>query len=206
MPARAACRRGCRSATSPTAARLLAETTIRTSTDVYFRERMPWRIGTVALDAGPSIVAHLHGDLREGEQGPSAIEARQEPARRSPWRCRQTDTPQHGRRSALARDHLRSQVRRVLITDGRTAVGPGAGRRRCRRRAPAWSSSASPIPGSRFPARTALRKIERVEIVPLDLTDTDLGQRVRRRIAARVDILSTPPSTCAPAASSTARA
>ena len=25
---------------------LLAETTIRTSTDVYFRERMPWRIGT----------------------------------------------------------------------------------------------------------------------------------------------------------------
>src|SRR5262249_26378832 len=26
---------------------LLAETTIRTSTDVYFRERMPWRIGTV---------------------------------------------------------------------------------------------------------------------------------------------------------------
>ena len=41
-----------------------AETTIRTSTDVYFRERMPWRIGTVQLDAGPSIVAHLHGDLR----------------------------------------------------------------------------------------------------------------------------------------------
>src|SRR5262249_58403675 len=47
---------------------LLAETTIRTSTDVYFRERMPWRIGTVQLDAGPSVVAHLHGDLKEGER------------------------------------------------------------------------------------------------------------------------------------------
>ena len=47
---------------------LLAETTIRTSTDVYFRERMPWRIGTVVLDAGPSVVAHLHGDLKEGER------------------------------------------------------------------------------------------------------------------------------------------
>src|SRR4029078_871145 len=47
---------------------LLAETTIRTSTDVYFRERMPWRIGTVQLDSGPLIVAHLHGDLREGER------------------------------------------------------------------------------------------------------------------------------------------
>ena len=41
----------------PDGGTVLAETTIRTSTDVYFRERMPWRIGTVALDAGPSIVA-----------------------------------------------------------------------------------------------------------------------------------------------------
>ena len=34
---------------------LLAETTIRTSTDVYFRERMPWRIcmATCAREKGP---------------------------------------------------------------------------------------------------------------------------------------------------------
>src|SRR4029077_20228517 len=32
---------------------LIAETTIRTSTDSYFRERTPWRVGAIKLDAGP---------------------------------------------------------------------------------------------------------------------------------------------------------
>src|SRR5690606_35266831 len=44
----------------PASGTLMATTTIRTSTDVYFRERTPWRIGTVVLDCGPSVVAHLH--------------------------------------------------------------------------------------------------------------------------------------------------
>ncbi len=35
----------------PAGGTVLAETTIRTSTDVYFRERTPWRIGTVVLDS-----------------------------------------------------------------------------------------------------------------------------------------------------------
>ena len=39
---------------------VLAETTVRVSPDVFFRERMPWRIGTVWLDAGGKhrIAAH----------------------------------------------------------------------------------------------------------------------------------------------------
>ena len=47
---------------------LIAETTVQTSTDPYFRERTPWRVGTVKLDAGPVVVAHLHGDAVEGER------------------------------------------------------------------------------------------------------------------------------------------
>jgi len=47
---------------------LLAETTIRTGTDGYFRERTPWRIGTVALDCGPSFVTHLHGGVTQGDR------------------------------------------------------------------------------------------------------------------------------------------
>lgn len=50
----------------PDGGRLLADTVIRASADPYFRERTPWRIGTVALDAGPVMVAHLHGDVLEG--------------------------------------------------------------------------------------------------------------------------------------------
>ena len=37
--------------------RFIAETTVRTSPTPYFRERMPWRVGTVRLDAGPSSSA-----------------------------------------------------------------------------------------------------------------------------------------------------
>ena len=57
---------------------LLAETTVQTSTDPYFRERTPWRVGTVKLDAGPVVVAHLHGDAVEGAARAARIQARQE--------------------------------------------------------------------------------------------------------------------------------
>ena len=40
---------------------LLATTTVHHSHDPYFRERVPWRLGMVRLDAGPTLVVHLHG-------------------------------------------------------------------------------------------------------------------------------------------------
>src|SRR5260221_11086450 len=94
---------------------------------------MPWRIGTVALDVGPSIVAHLHGDLQEGQRTRLQLKldksgqaiAMALPAEDTP---NMEDDPQW---RELTCD---PKFRRVLITDGRTAVGqamaearPGAG-------------------------------------------------------------------------------
>src|SRR5262245_31065464 len=45
---------------------LTAETTVQRSTDPYFRERTPRRVGAVKRDVGPVVVAHLHGDVVEG--------------------------------------------------------------------------------------------------------------------------------------------
>ncbi|MBU0555005.1 MAG: SDR family NAD(P)-dependent oxidoreductase [Alphaproteobacteria bacterium] len=42
---------------------LLANTIIHATTDLYFRDHLPWRMGTVALDAGPVALVHLHRDL-----------------------------------------------------------------------------------------------------------------------------------------------
>src|SRR5690606_13167951 len=42
--------------------KLLATTVLHHSNDLYFGERLPWRVGTVQMDAGPSVVAHVHGD------------------------------------------------------------------------------------------------------------------------------------------------
>ncbi|WP_080761263.1 Zn-ribbon domain-containing OB-fold protein [Rhizobium rhizogenes] len=47
---------------APSGGMLLSETSIEVTSDPYFREHMPWRIGLVQLDCGPSVVTHLHGD------------------------------------------------------------------------------------------------------------------------------------------------
>ena len=99
---------------------LLAETTIRTSTNLYFRERAPWRSGSVKLNAGPVIICHVHGDVaprsrvvlwnRLDRSGQGVILA--VPEERTPD---MEDDPQL---RAMTCD---PKHRRVLITDGRNA-------------------------------------------------------------------------------------
>jgi short-subunit dehydrogenase/uncharacterized OB-fold protein len=171
----------------PPGGTVLAETTIRTSTDVYFRERTPWRIGTVALDCGPFFVAHLHGDVTEGA------------------RCKMTlRLDKSGNAVAIAMpdiptDHQEDDVqlreltcdptfRRILITDGRNATGQAMARAMA-------TAGASLIfvgiadPWKPFPNETTLRAIPNVEIVSLDLTDTQSVTDAAGELAHRVDIL-----------------
>ncbi len=42
---------------------LLSETVLHHSNDPFYRERLPWRLGLVRLDAGPTVIVHLHGDV-----------------------------------------------------------------------------------------------------------------------------------------------
>ena len=167
--------------------KLLAETTIRVSTDPYFRERMPWRVGTVKLDAGPVIVAHLHVDAVEGERVKLALKLDKSgsavmlalPAQETPH--------------MQADPHLREmtcdpQYRRVLISDGRNAVGQAM--------AKAFSEAGSSIifvgiadPWKPFPNQAELATIERVEIVPLDVTDTGSVTEQAAQNGGRIDIV-----------------
>ena len=43
--------------------RLLSWTLIHASIDPVFRQAEPWRVGAVALDAGPTLIAHLTDDV-----------------------------------------------------------------------------------------------------------------------------------------------
>jgi NAD(P)-dependent dehydrogenase (short-subunit alcohol dehydrogenase family)/uncharacterized OB-fold protein len=166
---------------------LLAETTIRTSTDVYFRERMPWRIGTVKLDAGPAIVAHLHGDLHEGQRTRLALKldkAGQAIAMALP----PEDTPNMHDDPQWRELTCDPKFRRVLITDGRTALGQAM--------AEALSQAGASIvfvgvadPWKPFPGEEKLRKLERVEIVALDLTDTISVNECAGEFAPKIEIL-----------------
>jgi len=166
---------------------LLAETTVQTSTDPYFRERTPWRVGSVKLDAGPVVVAHLHGDTLEGgrvrldfklDKSGSAV-AIALPAK---------DTENMADDPHLREMTCDPKFRRVLITDGRSAVGQAM--------AKAFSDAGASIvfvgladAWKPFPGLDALRKIERVEIVPLDVTDTESVTEQAEQNGARIDII-----------------
>jgi NAD(P)-dependent dehydrogenase (short-subunit alcohol dehydrogenase family)/uncharacterized OB-fold protein len=167
--------------------KLIAETAIRVSTDPYFRERMPWRVGTIKLDAGPVIVGHLHGDTVEGERVKLALKLDKSgsavmlalPAQETPH--------------MQADPHLREmtcdpQYRRVLISDGRNAVGQAM--------AKAFSEAGSSIvfvgiadPWKPFPNQAELSRTEHVEIVPLDVTDTESVTEQAAQNGGRIDII-----------------
>ena len=167
--------------------RLVALTTIHVSTDLYFRERMPWRIGTVAMEAGPSIVTHLHGDCVEGEpvrlswqldKSGNAV-AFAQPDKATP---NMSDDPQ------LRETTNDPKFRRVLITDGRNEVGQAVAKAMAEAGASiifvgiadAWKP---------FPGKDRLKAIPGVELMPLDLTDTDSVNDLAGEIGARVDII-----------------
>lgn len=166
---------------------LLAETTIRTSTDPYFRERTPWRAGLTKLDCGPVVLSHLHGDVREGDRvrldlkldkgGAPVLIALPE-----------KDTPNMADDPQLREMTCDPKFRRVLITDGRTPVGQAM--------AEAFSKAGANIvfvgvadPWKPFPGQEALGQIDRVEVVSLDVTDTESVTELAEQNGGRIDIV-----------------
>lgn len=166
---------------------LLAETTIRVPSDVHFRERAPWRTGIVELDAGPVVVAHLHGDVAEGDRTRLAlmIDRSGAPVMVTLPREETANMADDPMLRELTSD---PKYRRALVTDGRHAIGQAV--------AKALADAGAeivfvgiPAPWKPFPGEAALRAIEAVEIVPLDLTDSDSVEEWAKQDGHRVDIL-----------------
>src|SRR4029453_11911792 len=84
------------------------------------------------------------------------------------------------------------KFRRVLITDGRTAVGQALAEA-CSAAGPSVVFVGIADPWKPLPGEEKLRKLERVEIVALDLTDTISVNECAAEYAARVGNLSTTP-------------
>lgn len=171
----------------PRGGTILSETSVRVPADVYFRERAPWRIGLVRLDCGPTLVAHLHGDCRDGDRvrmsfqldksGSAVAFAR--PAGETPDMA---DDPQWREMTADPK------FRRVLVTDGRTAVG--------QEMAAALAGAGASLvhvgvaaPWKPFPGEDRLRSIPAVRIVPLDVADEKSAADLAADIGGKTDIL-----------------
>src|SRR6202008_3955047 len=100
----------------------------------------------------------------------------------------QQDTPNMADDPHLREMTCDPKFRRVLITNGRTEVGQAM--------AKAFSDAGASIVfvgladvWKPFPGLDSLRKIERVEIVPLDVTDTESVTEQAEQNGARIDIV-----------------
>ncbi|TWB43986.1 SDR family NAD(P)-dependent oxidoreductase [Nitrospirillum pindoramense] len=167
-------------------AQVLSVTTIRVSTDLYFRGQLPWRMGTVALDAGPVALAHLHAGLTAGDQAEMrlmldrggnaalfALPAGKEPDM-SDRQWREFVVPVKGRT--------------ILVSDARGAIG------RALVQALLAAGAGHIVAGLAPPARIAdlsdsLLGMERVQSVPLDLTDPVMVAECMSKIPGPLDIV-----------------
>jgi NAD(P)-dependent dehydrogenase (short-subunit alcohol dehydrogenase family)/uncharacterized OB-fold protein len=191
-PPREACRRclsgGLRWTVQDGSGELLSRATVHISHDAYFRERTPWPLGMVRLDAGVTVVAHLPGTVvdpparvvveakldRSGQAVLVALPAQEV--------ADMTDEPLLQEMSANPRH------RRVLVTDGKTALGQALVRRLVDAGAEqVWVGVAEPW--KVFPGMDRVRQESRATVLPLDVTDSSSVRELAAQIGGRVDIL-----------------
>jgi len=171
----------------PEGGRLVAETLLRTSVNTYFRERMPWRIGTVQLDAGPTVLAHVHGDV--GEFARVRMIARTDKSGQGVLMALpDKETPNMADDRQLRALTCDPKFRRALVTDGRTELG------QCVVKALAEAGATRIFVGIAedwrpYPGSEALAAIPGVEIMPLDVTDTISVNELAAEMGDKADIL-----------------
>ena len=170
------------------AGELISQTLLRHSHDIFFRERVPWRLGMVRLDAGPTVVVHLHGDVG----APPArvrVGARLDKAGMGvlvgfPDR----DVPNMADDRQLREMTCDPKFRKVLITDGKTAVGQALARALIGAGADlVWVGHAEPW--KKFPGLAELKELPQVSLVKLDVTDARSVKEAAGELGAKVDIL-----------------
>jgi NAD(P)-dependent dehydrogenase (short-subunit alcohol dehydrogenase family)/uncharacterized OB-fold protein len=167
---------------------LMSQSTLHHSNEVFYRERMPWRLGMVRLDCGPVVVAHLHGDCTPAPSrvrvhanidraGQAALVAMPE-----------KDTPNMADDRQLRELTCDPKFRKILITDAKTALGQALAEALAEAGADLiWAGQAEP-----WKKPLGFERLEsspQVSMVPLDLTDSRSVKNLAGEIGGRVDIL-----------------
>jgi NAD(P)-dependent dehydrogenase (short-subunit alcohol dehydrogenase family)/uncharacterized OB-fold protein len=170
------------------AGELISETTLFHSHDEYFRERLPWRLGMIRLDCGPTVVAHLHGDVPPAEAR-VRVDARLDKAGQAALIA----FPEQEMRNMVDDRQLREMTcdpnfRKVLVTDAKTAVGQALVRALVGAGADiVWAGYSEPwIRPTGF---DELGRMDQVTLLPLDVTSSDSVRQTAAQIGVKVDIL-----------------
>jgi len=170
------------------AGELVSETLVRHSLELFFRERAPWRVGLVKLDCGPTVVAHLHSDV---PAAPARVRVRAclDRAGQAVLVALPTeDTPNMADDKLLREMSCDPKFRKVLVTDGKTAVGQAIVKALAAAGADiVWVGQAEPW--KKFPGFDELKALPQVTLLPLDVTDSRSVKELAGEVAGRVDIV-----------------
>jgi len=167
---------------------LIAETTLRNTQELFFRERLPWRVGNVRLDAGVNVIAYVHENV-----GAAPCRVRVEAALDRASQAVLVAVPDQGRTLMSDDPKLREMTcdprsRKILVTDGKSALGQAIVRALSAAGADLiWIGEAEPW--KKVPGFEALRALPQAAIVPLDVTDGRSVRELAGEIGGKVDIV-----------------
>ncbi|NVM90213.1 NAD(P)-dependent dehydrogenase (short-subunit alcohol dehydrogenase family)/uncharacterized OB-fold protein [Variovorax sp. SG517] len=174
---------------------LLSVATLHHSNHLYFRERLPWRIGVVRLDSGANVIAFLTDSVAPPTSPAGSERTRVQVLLRLDRAGQAVLVAQPIEELNIdAKDKLQMETgcsprgRKILVTDGKTAVGQAivlalleAGAETV------WAGYSEPWKRSSELAR--LKDIPGVVPVPLDLTDARSVSALGAELGGKVDII-----------------
>ena len=167
---------------------LLGSTTLHHSNDLFFRERLPWRLGMVQLDAGPTVMVHLHGEV-----GAAPTRVRVGARLDRAGQAVLIGFPNEGSAHMADDEMLREMTsdpkfRKVLVTDGKTEVGQAIVRALVKAGADIiWVGHAEPW--KKLGGLDDISALPEVTLVPLDLTNGRSVTELAGEIGGKVDIV-----------------
>ena len=171
---------------------LLSQTILRHSHDPYFNSKVPWRIGLVQLNQGPTVVVHLHEGVPAAPTEVN-VSARLDRAGRGVL----VATP-HSKVVNMSDDKQLCVMtcdprdRKILITDAQSAVGQAMVQAVHQAGAKViWAgvSESRSDDWRQDPQYSAFAELETVQLVTLDVTDLESIETQAAAFGSEVDIL-----------------
>jgi len=163
---------------------LLSDTVLHHSNDLFFRERLPWRLGLVKLACGPTVVAHLH----ESAQSRVHVSAKLDRAGQAVLVATPSKETNMAEDRQLREFTCDPRFRKVLVTDGKTALGQSIVKALAKAGADLiWVGHSEPW--KKFAGFDELQALKQVTLLPLDVTDSKNVREVAAEIGGKVDIL-----------------
>jgi len=170
------------------AGKLISETVLHHSNDLFFRERLPWRLGLVQLDTGPTLMVHLL-DCSPSAPARVKVHVRLDRAGQAVLLgFPETETEHMSEDRVLREMTCDPKFRKVLVTDGKTAVGQAIVKALVVVGADiVWVGHAEPW--KKLPGLEGITSLPQVTLVPLDLTSAKSVSELAGEVAGKVDIV-----------------